>query len=61
MKLTDDDLIHFGKYKNERLSEVPADYLHWCWTNNVGGKELREYIRENLAALKQEYPDGIWN
>jgi uncharacterized protein (DUF3820 family) len=62
-KLTDLDKMPFGKYKGVILQEVPASYLHWMWTN--GFKENRlsdvgDYIRRNLSALKQEYPDGLW-
>jgi hypothetical protein len=28
---TDDDPMPFGKYKGERLEEVPSEYLHWLW------------------------------
>jgi len=59
---TDDDLMNFGKYKNLRLKEVPASYLHWIYTNNVQSHDiqLHNYIENNLVALKEEYPDGIW-
>lgn len=57
----DDDLMPFGKYKNERLQDVPASYLHWLWSNKpISDKKLEEYIRANISALKQECPDGIW-
>lgn len=52
----------FGKYKGKRMQDVPANYLHWLWTN---GKEqdddpVADYIRRNLNALKKENPDAIW-
>ena len=60
-----DDLspMPFGKHKGTPMQDVPASYLHWYWTN--GGKEnfnsdVTNYIRRNLSALQQEYPDGIW-
>lgn len=61
--LNDESLMPFGKHKGERMEDVPADYLHWLWTN---GKErdrqcpVANYIRENLGTLKQEHEDGIW-
>jgi hypothetical protein len=54
----------FGKHKGEPMQDIPASYLHWLWVN---GKQhdkfcpVADYIRRNLAALKQEYPDGIWS
>ncbi len=62
-ELTDEDRMPFGKYKGQRMSDVPASYLHWLWTN---GKEadqvcpVADYIRRNLDALKMEHKDGIW-
>ena len=57
----DTDLMNFGKHKNERLQDVPASYLHWLWTQRpLSDPRLEAYIRENISALKQEYPDGIW-
>lgn len=59
---TDLDLMNFGKYKNERLQDVPASYLHWLWTQRpISDKRLEAYIRNNLDALKKEHPDGIWS
>jgi len=64
MILTDADKMPWGKYKGERMENVPASYLHWLWMN--GKKEdkvdsVAIYIRENLSALQQEHPDGIWD
>ena len=59
---SDLDLMNFGKHVNQRLQDVPASYLHWLWTQRpLHDQRLEEYIRENLAALKQEHPDGIWS
>lgn len=46
------------------MQDVPASYLHWLWTqkrwHRLCSDPLLNYIHENLAALKKEYPDGIW-
>lgn len=61
--MSDTDPMPFGKYKGKPMSDVPAHYLHWLWTN---GKEhdtvcpVADYIRENLTVLKDEYTDGDW-
>ena len=62
--LEDTDPMPWGKHKGVPMADVPADYLFWLWTEK--GKKLNracevaDYIRRNLAALQQEYPDGIW-
>jgi uncharacterized protein (DUF3820 family) len=60
--LTDLDLMPWGKHKGTPLQDVPASYFHWLWVNgkNAEKSPMAQYIRENLNALKQEYPDGIW-
>jgi len=62
--LTDTDLMPFGKYRNLQMSDVPASYLHYLWTNGMKEKQKLDpvamYIAENLSALKQEHKDGIW-
>jgi uncharacterized protein (DUF3820 family) len=57
----DTDLMNFGKFKNVALQDVPASYLHWWYTEtDKRDIRLRNYIENNLDALKEEYPDGIW-
>jgi len=62
--LLDTDLMPWGKHKGIPMSDVPADYLHWIWTQNDGlapkDNPVLEYIRRNLSSLKAEYKDGIW-
>jgi len=69
-ELQDTDIMPWGKYGpppkgiNARMENIPASYFHWLWTE--GGKKfdkqcpVADYIRRNLKALEQEYPDGIW-
>jgi uncharacterized protein (DUF3820 family) len=57
----DGDRMKFGKHKDERLADVPASYLHWLWTQRpISDKRLENYIFNNITALKQEHPDGLW-
>ena len=61
--LNDLDPMPFGLHKGKPMQDVPASYLHWLWVN--GKREdksspVGDYIRRNLSALKQEYPDGVW-
>lgn len=57
----DTDLMPFGKHKNERMQDVPASYLCWLWGQRpLSNSNVENYIANNLAALKQEHPDGMW-
>ena len=58
----DDDLMNFGKFKNEKLEDVPVSYLHW-WYHNTDRSDVRlkHYIENNIMALKQENEDLIWS
>jgi hypothetical protein len=61
--LTDNDPMPFGKHKGEPMQDIPATYLHWLWQSGLKDdkqSDVADYIRANLDALKQEYPDGIW-
>jgi len=58
----DDDLMNFGKFKNEMLQDVPVSYLHW-WYHETDKRDikLKHYIENSLSALKEEKPDLIWS
>lgn len=51
---TDDDLMPFGKYINERLQDVPASYLSWLWFQGCNNLEIKNYIWNSRNALNQE-------
>lgn len=62
-ELTDQSPMPFGKHKGDPMEDVPASYFHYLWTNGMESDHkspVANYIRENLSALKQEYPNGIW-
>lgn len=63
--LEDTDEMPFGKHKGVAMQDVPASYFHWLWStgmkNEVKTSSVADYINRNLAALKEEYPDGIWS
>lgn len=61
--MKDTDAMPFGKWKGLPMADVPADYFHFLWANGKKDDKqcnVADYIRRNLSALKQEYPDGIW-
>lgn len=53
-KFTDETLMPFGKYKGEKLINVPASYLLWLYDNGKCYGALKEYIEDNLDVLKIE-------
>lgn len=52
--MTDESIMYFGKYKGEKLANVPDHYLKWLlttpWIQNH--PELHSYILENENLLK---------
>jgi len=62
--MLDTDPMPFGKHAGQPMQDVPASYLHFLWHNGLKNDRMSpvaDYIRRNLHALKQEYPDGIWD
>lgn len=52
--MTDQSIMPFGKYKGEKLANVPARYLLWCYDQSWCRGELRKYIEENREVLLSE-------
>ncbi len=52
--MTDNSLMPFGKYRGEKMANVPADYLLWIFENNKCTPEVAKYIAENLSVIKSE-------
>ncbi len=53
----DSDRMTFGKHKGERLADVPASYLLWCYRELELIRKypgLRAYIEKNLRRLQAE-------
>lgn len=56
-QLNDDSLMPFGKHKGLKLSEVPASYLFYLWTNGLETdytSDIADYIRRNWDAFCKE-------
>ena len=52
--LTDESRMPWGKYKGEKMANVPGSYLLWLYENNKCDRETRDYIEDNLDAIKSE-------
>ena len=59
-KYTDATIMPFGKHKGKKLIDVPAHYLIWLYEFNepLRHEQLKEYIQDNLQALKKELKNG---
>jgi len=60
--MNDTDPMPFGKYKGTLMQDVPVEYLHWLYyATGTNGQCVRDYIKDNIDALKMENKDLIWN
>ena len=51
----DESIMPFGKFKGIKMANVPASYLLWLYANGTNLQyNLKNYIEENLDALKSE-------
>ncbi len=53
-KITDESIMTFGKYKGEKMANIPADYLLFLYENSKVYGDIKEYIKENLEVIKSE-------
>lgn len=54
VRFTDQSVLHFGMYKDQKLKNIPASYLLHLLTFPKLLDELREYIEANKEALELE-------
>jgi len=54
LKMTDNDTMPFGKYKGEKMANIPADYLVWLYENGKCFGEVKNYLDENIDDLVAE-------
>lgn len=52
--MNDESIMPFGKYKGEKMANIPPDYLIWLYDNGKCYEEVRKYIADNLDVLKSE-------
>lgn len=57
--LTDDSLMPSGKYKGDKMIDVPAIYFMYIYDNGMCRAEVHEYIKDNYnVILEQAKKDG---
>lgn len=52
--MRDNDPMPFGKYKGEKMIDVPAEYLLWLLENDKCSNNVREYIIDVKDVLLEE-------
>jgi len=52
--MNDESAMPFGKYKGEKLANVPAEYLLYIYENYQLFSDLRQYITDNLDVIKSD-------
>ncbi len=60
MKLTDQDLMPFGRHEGESMDKVPADYLLWLW-DEAGVWNRNSVTCENTDVKGRSRPDEHTN
>lgn len=51
---TDNTKMPFGKHKDKAMINVPAIYLLWLYDNGCDHPGVKQYITDNMDALKKE-------
>lgn len=51
---TDQSLMPYGKYKGQKMANVPADYLIWLLDNDKCSGDVKKYIQDNKSFLELE-------
>lgn len=59
LNLADSDPMPFGKYKGQKMEDVPAQYLLWLYDENIQHAGVKDYIERSYSALLTECKDYI--
>ena len=63
----EDNIMHFGKYRGQRIGDIPASYLIWWWNQTGKTKtklrtedgNLARWIKKQLRDLEKKEPDIV--
>lgn len=53
--------MSFGKFKGEKLANIPASYFLWMNKQDWCSKELKEYIKDNMDSFELEMKNNDEN
>ena len=57
-ELGDKDSMPFGKFKGQRMGDVPAEYLVFLYDDGLSAGDVRDYIEDCMDALRAEVKKG---
>lgn len=52
--MNDQSIMPFGKFKGDKLEDVPAYYLLWLRDESIAKGDLLTYINENREVLEKQ-------
>ena len=52
--MNDTSVMPWGKYRGEKMANVPPDYLIWLYDNDKCSGDVKMYIATNLDVLRAE-------
>ena len=58
-ELNDFSPMPTGKYKGDKMENVPGKYLLWLYENDKCNKLVKDYIEDNLDVLNKETGQNV--
>ena len=52
--MNDESIMPIGKYKGQKMANVPSEYLLWLLENGNTYGELRKYLLENKEVFEAD-------
>lgn len=52
--IVDQSIMPFGKYKGQKMANIPAKYLLWLYNEGCDHAAVKQYIINNLDILNKE-------
>jgi len=52
--MADNSIMPIGKYKGQKMANVPSEYLLWLLENGNTYGELKQYLIENKEIFESE-------
>lgn len=56
--MDDNTPMPWGKYQGKPIGDVPDYHLLWLWENNKCYGAVKQYIQDNLDAIKANIKNG---
>ena len=52
--MDDNSIMPWGKYRGEKMANVPASYLLWLFSQHKLRDDIKKYVEENILILEKE-------